>query len=112
MRKPKESDLVRTCLQWLTLHGIFCWRSSNHAVRRVAKGREFYAFHGLRGVSDVLAVAPGGRLICIEVKARSGKLRPDQALFLDEVNRRGGVGLVVRSLADLEAGLRAEGVTL
>ncbi len=109
MRTPTESDLVRACLQWLTLHGILAWRANQ--IPAPLKGGGFRRFAGMPGVSDILCVLPpAGRLLAIEAKSPTGKLRPAQAVFLDEVNRRGAVGLVVRSLADLEAGLRAEGV--
>ncbi len=114
MKAPRESDLVKQVLAWLTLHGIWCWRQNQGAIP--LKGGGYRRFVGLPGVSDILAVLGPetglpGVLLAIECKSPTGRLSPEQGRFLDEVNARGGIGLCVRSLADLEAGLRAEGVT-
>jgi hypothetical protein len=46
----------------------------------------------------------------IEVKAASGRLRPEQRQWLDAVQAAGGVGGVARSVADAVAILAADGV--
>ncbi len=116
MKAPSEAAVLRECLNFLALHKIMAWRSSNHAVKRVdRKGRTFHAFHGLRGVSDIIAVLgphadhPGGRMLCLEVKGPKGKLSPEQAIFLDVIRSFGGLALVVRSSKELEDALRSEG---
>jgi hypothetical protein len=65
-------------------------------------GRTFWTFTGLKGVSDILGVLEGGRLLAVECKAPQGKVTPDQEWFLAEVIRRGGLAGVVRCIADLE----------
>jgi hypothetical protein len=46
----------------------------------------------------------------IEVKAASGRLRPEQRQWLDSVQAAGGIGGVARSVADAVAILAADGV--
>jgi hypothetical protein len=46
----------------------------------------------------------------IEVKAASGRLRPEQRQWLDAVQAAGGIGGVARSVADAVAILAADGV--
>ena len=111
-RRTTESDLVRQCLDYLALNGVFAWRSNNAGVRRRDRsGREFWHFAGLRGVSDVLGVLPGGRLLAIECKSATGPIRPEQLAFLARVTELGGLAFICRSLDDLIAALRLEDVT-
>src|SRR5262245_40673979 len=117
MKAPREAATLRGVLDYLRLKGIFAWRSSNHAARRRdARGREFWAFSGLAGTSDILGVlgplpdgTGGGRILCVEVKRPGGKLTPAQSIFLDTVRRLGGLSVVVESVGDLVAALKAAG---
>jgi len=75
----------------------------------------FRRFAGLRGVSDILGILPQntevsgydqpqtfGNLLAIEVKRPGKKPTDDQACFLAEVNRRGGIGVCVHGVDELE----------
>jgi hypothetical protein len=42
-----------------------------------------------------------GRLLGVEVKAAKGKLRPEQAVFLDRIRCAGGVAFVARDCRDV-----------
>ena len=46
-----------------------------------------------------------GRLLGVEVKAQAGRLRPEQALFLERIRCAGGVAFVARDLRDVLRGL-------
>lgn len=105
MKKQTESDLVRQCLDWLQLHKILAWRSNNVPVFDTVR-KCFRSFTGLKGVSDILGILPGGRLLAVECKIGKNKLTPEQEWFLAEVNRLGGVGLEVRCLASLEQAMK------
>ncbi len=114
MKKGTESQLVRACLQYLTLQGFLCWRANAAAVP--LKGGGFRRFAGIRGVADILCVlGPStgrpGVLLAVECKSATGRMSPHQEWFRDALTVAGGLYVLVRSLADLEAGLRAEGVT-
>jgi hypothetical protein len=118
-----ESSVVKACLELLRLRGLLAWRSSNHGVRRRdARGREFYTFAGLKGVADITAVLPVagydasgaprefGVLCGIECKAPGGRLTADQKWWMDRVREAGGLAFCVKSVGELDAALRAEGL--
>jgi hypothetical protein len=109
MKAPTETVLVRACLDYLCLKGILAWRTNNTGVYDPTHKR-FRAFRGLKGVSDILGILDGGRLLAIETKSATGRLSADQKWFLDEVARRGGLALVVwgvKELAEALDGLQA-----
>ncbi len=111
MREQKESDILRDCLTWLKLHGVFCWRQNQGAITGQHNGkRRFLRFTSMTGVSDILGILPpSGRLLALECKRPGRKPTPEQEMFLDVVRQNGGVAFCVRSLADLEEGLMAAG---
>ncbi len=112
----KETDLVRACLDWLALHRVMAWRMNNTGIFDPVK-RVFRSFHGLKGVSDILGILPisvekgerrltVGSFLAVETKRPGEKMREDQEAFLAAVRERGGVGLCVHSLDELDKGLR------
>jgi hypothetical protein len=115
--KPTEQDIVKACLQLLALRGVPAWRNNTGGRPWTdAAGKPRLMRFGLPGSSDILGVVPalaGGRrgmFLAVEVKRPGGKLRPEQAAFLDRVRAAGGLALCVTSDAELDAALRAEGV--
>lgn len=106
MKEPKESDILRVCLQYLGAKGILAWRSNNTGVYDPAR-KMFRTFHGLKGVSDIVGLLPGGRFLGVETKTETGKLSEDQKLFIDMVNNNGGLAFVVRSVGQLAAVIEA-----
>ncbi len=109
MKKPTESGIVTACLELLALRKILAWRANQIPVP-LPGGKGFRKFAGLRGVSDIIGVLDDGRFLAVEVKTEVGVLRPDQKVFLDAVRERGGLAIVVRSVADLDRALKLEGV--
>jgi VRR-NUC domain len=110
--RNRETDLVRAVLDWLSLRRIKAWRTNNTSIFDPIK-KVYRTFQGLRGVSDILGILPQtvdlqgqqvtfGNFLAIEVKRPGEALREDQEVFLQEIRERGGIGLCVRSLADLE----------
>lgn len=111
MRKPRESDLIRPCLDLLNLLGILAWRNNSGAVVAGTGAHRRFIRYGLVGSSDILGVLPpSGRMLAVELKQKSGRLTEHQRHFLDTVSAAGGVALVVRSVEELQAALRAEGI--
>lgn len=118
MKAPTESDLVKQCLDWLAYRGFLAWRNANAGIRRRDKsGREFWAFRGLAGASDILGVVCRcaglrtiGQFLAVEAKLPGGRLTAAQGAFLDVIRQHGGLAFVVRSLADLEEAFRQEGL--
>ncbi len=108
MKKPKEGDLVKLCLQWLAIRypqGVF-WRCNQGGAMI---GKQFVRFSSLPGVSDIIGVLPasngipGGQFLAAECKMPKGRLQPSQVAFIDAVRAAGGIAGVVQSLDDLEA---------
>lgn len=58
------------------------------------------------GASDLIGLAkPRGRMFALEVKTGKAVPTPEQQAFLDMVNNFGGVGRVVRSIAEAHAAI-------
>lgn len=113
LHKPLEKEIQSLLLQYLKLHGVLCWRQNQGAMSGEYHGkRRFLRFASMPGISDILAVLPGGTFLAVEVKREGNKPTPEQTAFLDRVRLSGGVAGVCRSLADLEQLLQEAGVTL
>lgn len=108
----REQDVLSACLQYLTLRGLFCWRSNNTGVFDPVRKR-FRTFRGLKGVADILGIIPQqietdgetvtqGIFLAVEVKRAGGKTTTHQDYFLDQIRDLGGIALCVRSVAELE----------
>jgi hypothetical protein len=111
MKAPTESSLVKACLAYLQLAKVPAWRNNSGAAAFAGPaGRRFVRF-SVEGCSDILGVLPpSGRLLAVECKRPGGKLTAAQAAFLSAVGAAGGLAFVVRSVDDLAAALRLEGV--
>lgn len=111
MKSPiREADVLRACLEYLSLRmdlGYF-WRNNTMGVYDPTKGiyRKPNGVGMINGVADILGILKGGRFFACEVKRPGGKLRPEQDLFLKEIESRGGVALVTRSVDELEKQVR------
>ena len=113
----KETDIVRSCLDWLALHRIKAWRTNNTGIFDPVK-KIHRRFHGLRGVSDIVGILPQsvrladggaelfGNFLAIEVKKPGEKPRPEQETFLHDIREAGGIALCVHSLREMEEQLR------
>lgn len=103
MRKPNETDLVRACLDYLKLRGVFAWRQNSGGMPATYKGKKrFVKFHSARGCSDILGILPpNGRLLAVECKMPGNKTTELQNAFLKTVEALGGVSIVARSIDDL-----------
>jgi hypothetical protein len=111
MKAPRETDLVRSCLNLLHAVGVFAWRNNTGAVvLRDGQKRRFFRA-GLVGSSDIIGVLPGsGRMLAVECKQPGGRVTAGQRAFLDLVAAAGGAALVVSDLRQLEEFLRGEGL--
>jgi hypothetical protein len=100
--KPEAAALMEV-LKVLRHHPAVAWvERQNTGAAKV--GERFIRF-GWRGCSDVIGMLKDGRLLAVEVKAPSGKLRDEQAEFLSLVRRFGGVAFVARDAANVIAEL-------
>lgn len=96
--RPEAAALVEV-LKALNAHPAVAWceRMNSGAARM---GARFVRF-GFKGCPDVLGQLRDGRLLGVEVKAKAGRLRPEQAVFLERIRFAGGVAFVARDLRDV-----------
>lgn len=96
--RPEAAALVEV-LKALESHPSVAWcHRMNSGAFRI--GKRFVRF-GWPGCPDLLGQLKDGRLLGVEVKAAKGKLRPEQAIFLDRIRCAGGVGFVARDCRDV-----------
>ena len=101
--QPKEADIERVCIQYLSLvlPSMILVRQGQQ-TRVNAKGRRFWPKNYRRGVTDYIA-GYKGRFIAIEFKTGKGKLSDEQQQFQADVLRAQCAHIVLRSLKDAEA---------
>ena len=96
--RKKAAALVEV-LKALRTHPAVAWcERMNSGVARI--GGRFVRF-GWPGCPDVLGQLRDGRLLGCEVKGPAGKLRPEQAVFLDRIRAAGGVAFIARDCHDV-----------
>lgn len=101
--RPEAAAMLEV-LKALRTHPAVAWcERMNTGAAKI--GNRFIRF-GWPGCPDLLGQMRDGRLLGVEVKAQAGRLRPEQALFLERIRCAGGVGFVARDLRDV---LRALG---
>jgi|GEM_PF-1700055 len=105
--KTTETDLLYAILDYLDLCGIKAWRQNTGGMTKTnAEGEERYIPFGIPGQSDIIGILPGsGRMLAIEVKMPGNTPTPDQWEYLLMVQRSGGVGFWVDSLAQVQRAL-------
>lgn len=78
--------------------GHMIFRANVGKVRK-SDGRVFDT--GLpKGFPDLFGFRPDGRIFFIEVKNETGKLRPEQEKFIEQMKKRGALAGVARSVED------------
>ena len=97
-RRPEAAALVEV-LKALRTHPAVAWCERMNTGAAKVEGR-FIRF-GFKGCPDVLGQLKDGRLLGVEVKAQAGRLRPEQALFLERIRCAGGVAFVACDLRDV-----------
>lgn len=92
----KEAAALVEVLRALRPHVAVAWceRMNSGAARM---GGRFVRF-GWPGCPDVLGQLQDGRLLGVEVKSPTGKLRPEQTVFLERIRSAGGVAFMARDL--------------
>lgn len=103
--KLREGSVQAAILAYLALRGdCFFWRANTGAARL---GGQFVRF-GPKGQSDIICCCAslGGRMVAIETKRPDGgRESEDQRIFRESVIAAGGVGIVARSVDEVEAAL-------
>ncbi|MES2977908.1 MAG: VRR-NUC domain-containing protein [Pseudomonadota bacterium] len=96
--RPEAAALVEV-LKALRAHPVVEWCERMNSGAAKVEGR-FIRF-GWTGCPDVLGQLKDGRLLGVEVKARTGRLRPEQAVFMERIRRAGGVAFMARDCRDV-----------
>ena len=103
-RQPSEAEILRAILQLLRRHPkvALCWRQNSGTFQeRNRDGTTRYIrANTQRGMSDIMGALMDGRTLAIEVKSRTGRMRPGQEEFLQQICAAGGVAGVCRSVED------------
>ena len=96
--EPEAAALVEG-LKALNNHAAVAWceRMNSGAARMGAR----FVRSGFKGCPDVLRQLSDCRLLGVEVKAKTGRLRPEQAVFLERIRGAGGVAFIARDLRDV-----------
>lgn len=96
--KPEAAALSEV-LKALKAHPAVAWcERQNSGAARI--GNRFVRF-GWPGCPDILGMLRDGRFLGVEVKAKAGRLRPEQSVFLDRIRCAGGVAFVAHDLRDV-----------
>jgi hypothetical protein len=102
--EPSEADILRAIMSLLKHHPRVaqCWRqnSGTFAERNRDGSTRYIRANTARGMSDIMGVLRDGRTLAIEVKSRTGRMRPGQEEFLQTIRSAGGVAGVCRSVDD------------
>lgn len=94
-----EAAALLEVLKALRAHPAVSWcERMNSGAARV--GGRFIRF-GFTGCPDVLGMLTDGRLLGVEVKGPTGKLRTEQAFMLERIAGAGGVAFVARDCRDV-----------
>ena len=101
-----EQHIQKQILEMLRWKGVFCWKNNTAGI--YVKARNTYIPSHAPGVSDILGILNDGRFLAIEVKAAIGRVSPHQQQFLDEINSRGGLAFVARSVEEVEQYLNGQ----
>ena len=108
MKKTKEGDVLKACLDYLELRGIFAWRNNSGAVvssytrKGDGKTKSRFIRYGYPGSGDIIGLLPHGRFLSIEVKKPGSRTEPKrkeaQEAFAARIRASGGLALRVDSL--------------
>lgn len=103
--RERESDVLRTILDYLKVHRVFHFRCNTGSAQYVRNGKTQFVRFGSVGAADIIAVYRG---CCIGIEAKSsyGSQSESQVAFGTELRKAGGIYVVARSLEDVDAVLR------
>ena len=96
--RPEAAALVEV-LKALRAHPAVSWAERQNTGSARIGGR-FVRF-GWPGCPDVIGQLRDGRFMGCEVKSPTGRLRPEQAVFLERINGAGGLGFMARDCRDV-----------
>lgn len=104
MLKQSEHDIQTIIMSYLRLKGFKVWRCNSGRGFYEHKGVKRMVTYGERGMPDLMAISPkyGGRLVCIEVKSKTGKATQAQIDWLMNAEMHGAKTIVARDVKEVE----------
>lgn len=93
-----EANIQNAILIALSEAGCLVWRQNTGAYKD--KTGRVIRYGLCVGSSDIIGLTPSGQFLAVEVKTKTGRIRPEQQRFIDAVNRAGGRAGVARSVED------------
>lgn len=106
-RKIKTGDLTTHSLRALAMKGYEAWRNNSVGIWDPQKQVFRKNKAAKLGVSDVIGFhRRTGQFAACEIKNGKDTLSDDQRLFLEDVQRSGGLAMVVRTIDDIEKFMR------
>jgi hypothetical protein len=101
--KPISANaLTKAAIRYFSAKGFEVWRQNSAAVFDPTK-KVFRSNSVKKGVSDIIGFHKlNGQFIAVDIKVGKDKLSPEQSEFLRQVEKAGGVAIVVKSIDDIE----------
>lgn len=93
-----EANIQNDIMIALSNAGCLIWRN-NTGILKDANGRPI-KFGLCKGSADLIGIAKDGKFLAVEVKTATGRVRPEQELFIAAVKRAGGRAGVARCVQD------------
>lgn len=102
----QETPIQKAILDYLHLRGHHAFRVNTQGVPLHGKDEGKFRPSPMKGVSDIIGCfgvnhPSRGIFYAIEVKSSTGKITPEQAIFLKSVVKNGAVGVIARSVQDV-----------
>lgn len=94
-----EANIQALILMALSQAGCLVWRQDTGAYKD-PKSVRLIRYGLCKGSSDIIGISPDGKFLAVEVKTKTGRVRPEQETFIAAVKRAGGRAGVARSVDD------------
>ena len=95
-----EADVLKQCMAWLKLHGIF---ANRHDAGTFQNNRGQWGTYGIKNAGDIIGILEDGFHFELEIKrGRGGRLSLGQQKRMVDVRNTNGIYLVIHGIAELE----------
>lgn len=96
-----EAQILKSILKYLALRKEVAWAGRFNSGMFAEEDR-FIQANSVRGCSDIIGQLTNGKILCLEVKSKTGRIAPHQQAFIDRVNENHGIAAIVRSIEDVQ----------
>jgi len=109
-RNSNEKKLVQDpIIKLLNLRGFYVFNANAGKIQT----KTGYFFSGVpAGTSDIIGIAPDGKMVAIECKYDKGRPTEMQKDFIYNIERKGGVAFCTNSIEDCLAKLNDRGYNI